>query len=176
VTETETQQQRPLRILVTGWRFWPDEYAWVITDALRLARIGILPSVDVNNPDDIRPARPYWFERPLIIRHGQCPYGGVDLYADRWAREHGHAVERYPADFKGGGGAAGPKRNTLMVNHGPTPDLCLGFPGPGTRGTLDCMTKAWEAGIETVVNAFIYPFDMNRLDPNIIDWSALPTS
>jgi hypothetical protein len=32
-------------------------------------------------------------------------------------------------------------------------DLCLGFPGPGSKGTWDCLRKAVDAGIPTRVRS-----------------------
>jgi hypothetical protein len=88
---------------------------------------------------------------PLIVVHGECPYGGVDLAADQWALNHpGLTVpERHPAARNAAGQVLGPARNSEMVNLGAT--LCFGFPGPNSRGTWDCLKKAVDAGISTRV-------------------------
>lgn len=88
--------------------------------------------------------------RQVIIVHGQCPRGGVDYYADSWARENGFQPERHPADWKKHGKAAGPVRNTAMVAS--RIDYCVGFPAAGSRGTWDCLQKAVDAGIPTEVH------------------------
>jgi hypothetical protein len=90
---------------------------------------------------------------PLIIVHGACPQGGVDLAADQWALRQVDAVaERHPADWACLGTAAGAVRNSHMVALGA--NLCLGFPGPRSRGTWDCLRKATNAGIPTRVFPF----------------------
>lgn len=119
----------PRRILVTGWRDWPEDCAHVIEDALE----GVLFNGSL---------------RPLIVVHGQCPYGGVDLYAHRWAERSDSATpEPHPAETSPTGRFLGPERNSVMVALGA--DLCLAFPGPGSRGTVDCAQKAINADIPT---------------------------
>jgi hypothetical protein len=86
--------------------------------------------------------------RPIAIVHGACPVGGVDWYADEWAKVHGHQTEPYPAERRYGR-LLGPERNTRMV--ATRPDWCLGFPAAGSRGTWDCLEKAVNARIPTEV-------------------------
>lgn len=117
------------RILVTGWRDWPEVDKHVVWDALNAFQ----SSCEI-------PAQ-------FIVVHGQCPYGGVDLYAEEWAISKGHTPEAHPAPWTKFGKAAGMIRNAEMVNLGA--DVCFGFPGPSSRGTVDCMKKARAAGIET---------------------------
>jgi hypothetical protein len=66
--------------------------------------------------------------------------------------------------------AAGVLRNTWMVEHGPKPDVCLAFPGPGSRGTWDCVRKAAAFGIEVVVIGFSDPIDLATIDKHAIRW------
>ena len=148
----EPGQYEPLRILVTGWRHWPEEHRDVIEDALAAVTAGVLPSGWAPPASAVQPD---WAGRPIIVRHGMCPYGGADLWADRWAVEHGHLADRHPADkFGRDMRIAGPLRNTWMVEYGPTPDICLAFPGPGSTGTWDCIRKATRKGIEVVIVGF----------------------
>lgn len=84
----------------------------------------------------------------LIIVHGECPLGGVDLYADWWAVENGATPERHPAQRRGNR-LLGRERNSRMV--AASAQLCLGFPAPHSRGTWDCLRKAVDAGIPTTV-------------------------
>lgn len=119
----------PYRILVTGARDWPDEYAGFvyrkIEPYVRLARA---------------------VKRDVIIVHGDNPEG-IDALADTYAMTQGEGVlpERHPADWMGHGVSAGPRRNTEMVDLGA--NVCLAFPTPQSRGTIDCLTKAAKAGI-----------------------------
>ncbi len=114
------------RVIVSGWRDWPEhrrDWIW-----LHLNEV-------VSVPNGAR----------LVIVHGQCPKGGADLWAEQWAITHRVDYERHPADFGRYGKAAGPRRNTHMVSLGAA--QCIGFPGPGSRGTWDCLQKAADAGI-----------------------------
>jgi hypothetical protein len=121
----------PIRILVTGWRAWPlaqRQFIWDELDSL-WQKFGLA-----------------WQRDKLIIIHGQCPYGGVDLHAENWTQARQQRWERHPAERRGGR-LLGPERNAKMVSLGAR--LCIGFPGPGSRGTWDCLEKATNAGIET---------------------------
>jgi hypothetical protein len=120
----------PFHILVTGWRDWPREAAYVVHAHLERAIKDLAPNAT-----------------QVVVTEGQSPYGGVDEYAYEWAlaRQPWAVPDRRPADFKGLGRAAGPKRNGEMVALGP--DVCLAFPGPGSRGTVNCMKQAEAAQI-----------------------------
>ncbi len=119
------------RILVTGWRGWPDTERSAVTSTLT-----------------------FWAERvygrTLTIVHGGCPRG-VDRLADDWARERGFRVDVYPADWSLGK-KAGIVRNLAMIADGA--DLCVAFPGPDSKGAVHCLTEAFKAGMPT----FVYPF------------------
>jgi hypothetical protein len=166
---------QPLRILVTGWRHWPATRTYVIEEALDAARGGVLPCA--RTPKDPTAtlafvSRPDWYNRPVIVRHGMCPYGGADLWADQWAVRYGHLADRHPAEkFHPQMRIAGPLRNSWMVEHGPKPDVCLAFPGPNSSGTWDCVRKAARHGIETVVIGFNDPdFKLTDADRRPIQW------
>lgn len=122
------------RILVTGWRDWPEEDRHIVWQKLNEYQASCTI-----------PAQ-------FIVVHGQCPYGGVDLYAEQWAITKGHGYERYPAR-EVNGRILGPERNAKMVKLGA--DICLAFPGPSSRGTVNCMKLAKKAGIEVQETAWI---------------------
>ena len=69
---------------------------------------------------------------------------GADYWANQWAKATGTTEERYPADWKGYGRSAGPKRNQRMLDEG-KPDLVIAF--PGGRGTADMIRRAKTAGV-----------------------------
>ena len=123
----ERKAVRIYRILVTGWRDWPERDRYIIWNALNEFQA----SCEI-------PAQ-------FVVVHGQCPYGGADLYAEEWAFSKGHVAEPHPARVVNNR-ILGPERNAKMVKLGA--DVCLAFPGPGSRGTVDCMKKAERAGIE----------------------------
>jgi len=121
----------PFRILVTGWRYWPRSAAVVVTSALEAIVQELAPEAS-----------------KIIVTEGQCPYGGVDDYAYEWAVAHQPRTvpDRHPADWLTlGKAAAGPVRNSEMVAlH---PDVVLAFPGPESKGTINCIKQAQRAQI-----------------------------
>lgn len=80
----------------------------------------------------------------VVIVHGGCPTG-ADAFADAYARRMGWRVSVYQADWAKYGRAAGPIRNQEMVDDGAA--VCLAFPMPNSRGTVDCIKRAEWAGI-----------------------------
>jgi hypothetical protein len=80
-----------------------------------------------------------------VLIHGDA--SGADRLAGEWAVARGVQVEAHPADWKKHGRAAGPIRNTQMLDE--KPDLLVAF--PGGRGTADMVRKAKAAGLEVVM-------------------------
>lgn len=120
----------PFRILVTGSRHCTEGQAAMVREHLRGTLLRHRP--------------------PAVVVHGQCPNGGVDLVAHRFAERWPDAEpEPHPADWGRHGRAAGPIRNQAMVDLGA--DICLAFPAPGSRGTWDCIRRAADAGIPVQV-------------------------
>lgn len=78
----------------------------------------------------------------LVIIHGAA--SGVDKFAGEWAHSKGIPVERYPANWRKHGRAAGPLRNQQMLDEG-KPDLVVYF--PGGVGTADMVARAEKAGV-----------------------------
>jgi ABC-type sugar transport system substrate-binding protein len=110
-----------VRILVTGSRHWTDAQA---VDHV-LHRL--------------------WLAAPdAVLVSGACPTGADRIAEEAW-ESWGGTVERHPADWDRYGKPAGPRRNQEMVDLGA--DICLAFPLPDSRGTVDCMAKAAAAGI-----------------------------
>lgn len=118
------------RCLVTGWRDWPESHRDVVLAALTASL------ADVTGP--------------IVVVQGECPYGGVDRWAREWAEQDPRATsEGHPAGRGPRGQILGPARNAAMVKLGA--DLCLGFPGPRSRGTWNCLQLAVDADIPTKV-------------------------
>lgn len=66
---------------------------------------------------------------------------GADALGERYARENGFAVERYPADWKTYGRSAGPRRNQKMAE---LCDCVICFwdgQSKGTRSMISCAQK-----------------------------------
>lgn len=83
------------------------------------------------------------------IIHGACR--GADRLAGRAARCLGLDVKEFPADWKKYGNAAGPIRNTQMLDE--KPNLVLAFHNDieNSKGTKDMVKKARKAGVITFV-------------------------
>ena len=88
----------------------------------------------------------------LIIEGGQRTYhpvtreivGGADYWAKVWAERKDIEVFTIKANWKLHGRAAGPIRNTRLIQMG-QPDLCVAF--LGGAGTADMVAKAIAAGV-----------------------------
>lgn len=72
---------------------------------------------------------------------------GADTLAWDWGWSRGIQCERFMADWKTHGKAAGPIRNQKMLDEG-KPDIVLAF--PGGRGTSDMITRAKRSGVRVV--------------------------
>jgi len=77
------------------------------------------------------------------IVHGDAR--GADIIAKVWALHVGVEEKAYPANWKKHGRAAGPIRNSEMLEKEKI-DLVVAF--PGGSGTADMVKKAQEKGIE----------------------------
>lgn len=84
-----------------------------------------------------------WAMSALIC--GAAP--GADTLAWDWGRSRDLPCERFPADWRKHGRAAGPIRNQRMIDEG-KPDIVLAF--SGGRGTTDMIDRARRAGISVV--------------------------
>lgn len=142
--------ESPYRVLITGWRNWPEaDKHWIWNE---------LDGLWTRIPTDIADYLP---PNSINIVHGKCPYGGVDLWAEQWARARGQLWEPHEADWKKYGKPAGNIRNGEMVKLGA--DLCIGFPGPGSKGTWDCLMQATNAGIETYAKSWFKTVEARKL-------------
>jgi len=64
---------------------------------------------------------------------------GADTIGIEWAEQMHIRIDRFPADWKTHGKAAGPLRNQQMLDEG-CPDLVVAF--PGGSGTADMVKRA----------------------------------
>ena len=64
---------------------------------------------------------------------------GADILGERYAHERGYAVEKYPADWKRDGKAAGPIRNAQMAK---VADALIAFWDGNSRGTQNMIDLA----------------------------------
>lgn len=80
-----------------------------------------------------------------VLIHGDA--SGADRLAGEWAAAAGVRVEAHPAEWKKHGRAAGPIRNSMMLEE--KPGLVIAF--PGGKGTADMVRKAKAAGLTVVM-------------------------
>ncbi len=87
---------------------------------------------------------------PKVVIEGEAR--GADTQARQAAEELGIPVEKYPADWKKYGCAAGPIRNRQMLKVG-KPDCVLAFHNDieHSKGTKDMLRAAGEAGLSTIL-------------------------
>lgn len=81
-----------------------------------------------------------------IIIEGEAR--GADTLARIFGERHRIPVLPFPAEWDKHGKAAGPIRNTRMLNEG-KPDFVIAFRGTNSRGTQNMIDQARKAGIET---------------------------
>jgi len=74
----------------------------------------------------------------ITVIHGDAC--GADAHAKNFCKVYEVAEEKFPADWKSFGKAAGPIRNSVMIAAGA--DVVLAFPRGKARGTMDCASKA----------------------------------
>lgn len=79
----------------------------------------------------------------LLIVHGNAK--GVDSIANTWAKEHHVPVEKFPAEWKKWGKAAGMIRNREMLEVYPNA-LVVAFPSPQSIGTYGMLKEAEKRG------------------------------
>lgn len=90
---------------------------------------------------------------PDLVIHGDAR--GVDAIARDWCEHGGTTHIPMPADWKNPPRyMAGPRRNSDMVSMAITLKryghevIVYAFPDNESRGTIDCMNKAYKAGLE----------------------------
>lgn len=124
-----------MRVLICGDRHWTD-YRFIYLWVEELIRV----HEEVHH---ILKDYPNGME-PLIIIEGEAD--GVDMMARVAAEELGIAVEKFPANWKKHGKAAGPRRNQQMLDEG-KPDVIMAFHDDveNSKGTKDMIERAKKA-------------------------------
>lgn len=109
------------RVLITGSRTWTDH------TPIHAA----LTDLHAEHPG-------------MVLVSGACAQG-ADAIGERWAVLSGVPIERHPAQWRRYGKAAGPRRNTEMVQLGA--QQVLAFVKGGSRGASHCARIAEQAGL-----------------------------
>jgi len=85
----------------------------------------------------------------IEIVSGACK--GADLLGEQYAKEKGHKLTQFPANWKRYGKAAGPKRNQEMANYA---DALIAFWDGRSNGTKNMIDLATNAGLKVKVVYF----------------------
>lgn len=120
-------------IVITGSRDWPSDKAHIIWEKLRM--------IEKRHEND-------WHWSPFVLRHGECPYGGVDLIAASWAAGADWEVISHPPEVREGWAYA--KRNQEMIDTSPDYVVAFFLKGAGNRGTQMTYDMAKEAGLKII--------------------------
>lgn len=136
-----------MRVLVCGDRNWEDNLTLnhdIETNIIEVILEGFAQSGECHNMDD---------QEPMVVIEGEAK--GADIASAKWIEDyspHAHCgcevkLERYPANWKEHGKAAGPIRNQIMLDA--KPDIVLAFHDDleNSRGTGDMIRRASKAGV-----------------------------
>ena len=109
-------------------------------------RVIIAGCRDYTNYDEAKPYIDFCLsnirkENNIVIVSG-CA-SGADAIGERYAKENGFDVEKYPADWKTYGKSAGPKRNKRMAEVG---DYVICFWDEKSKGTKSMIEYAKKCG------------------------------
>jgi len=75
---------------------------------------------------------------------GHCPLG-VDTLGEKWAIENNIPIKIFPANWKNYGPAAGPIRNSQMIEYS---DALIAIWDGTSKGTKDIIKKAKKKGLK----------------------------
>lgn len=118
---------------------------WLVSGGRKFAS----PVFVHNNLDRVA----HQYGLPDLVVHGGAR--GVDGVAENWAKLNNVPTSVYMADWEEYGRAAGPIRNSEMLEAHPDIDLGLFFPSGLSRksspGTYDMLDKARAVGIKPIV-------------------------
>lgn len=80
------------------------------------------------------------------IVSGHCE--GADMLGEMYAKNHGIVCKVFPAEWTKCGRAAGPIRNSQMIEYASESSIpiVVAFVSPRTKGTLDTINKATKKG------------------------------
>ncbi len=82
----------------------------------------------------------------IEIISGHCE--GADMLGELYAKKHGIVCKVFPAEWTKYGRAAGPIRNSQMIEYASesTIPIVVAFVSPRTKGTIDTVNKATKRG------------------------------
>ena len=92
--------------------------------------------------------------KDIEIVSGHCE--GADRLGELWASKHGAKCTKFPAEWGKYGRAAGPIRNTNIVEYvaQSRQPIVVAFVNERTKGTLDTVRKAQKKEFKVVINTY----------------------
>ena len=85
----------------------------------------------------------------IIIVSGGC--SGADLLGERYAKENGYSIDRYPAEWQKYGRKAGIMRNAVMADNA---DALIAYWDGISRGTKNMIDEARKKGLAVRVKRY----------------------
>jgi hypothetical protein len=106
---------------------------------------------DYNNYEELK-----WFVSSILIATFDIEIvsggaTGADALGERFAKEYGHKLKIFPADWDKYKWAAGPIRNNEMAEYA---DALIAFWDGKSRGTKNMIDKAKEKGLKVRVKNY----------------------
>lgn len=85
----------------------------------------------------------------IVIVSGGC--AGADLLGERYARENGYSIDRYPAEWEKYGRKAGIMRNAVMADN---VDALIAYWDGVSRGTKNMIDEARKRGLAVRIKRY----------------------
>ena len=123
------------RIIICGGRHFSDQ------ERLETVMSSLMEENDLSSED-------------IEIVSGHC--AGADILGELWAKNHSSKCTVFPAEWNKYGRAAGPIRNTKMIEYaeGAKIPIVVAFVNERTKGTWDTVHKAQKKNIMVVLNYY----------------------
>lgn len=88
----------------------------------------------------------------IVIVSGGC--AGADVLGERYAKENGYSIDRYPAEWQKHGRKAGIMRNAVMADNA---DALIAYWDGISRGTKNMIDEARKKGLAVRVKRYENP-------------------
>lgn len=88
----------------------------------------------------------------IVIVSGGC--AGADVLGERYAKENGYSIDRYPAEWQKYGRKAGIMRNAVMADNA---DALIAYWDGISRGTKNMIDEARKKGLAVRVKRYENP-------------------
>lgn len=126
-------KNRQFKVIIAGTRFFND-YSLLKETADRLLADKITAGYSI------------------VIVSGGC--AGADVLGERYAKENGYSIDRYPAEWQKYGRKAGIMRNAVMADNA---DALIAYWDGISRGTKNMIDEAWKKGLAVRVKRYENP-------------------